>query len=225
MIDCLLANWQFYACIGLAAVLSFIPIIGKFLNVLNTLFHESAHALVALLTGGGVMNIKLSADASGTAQTKSKYWLGKVLTSLAGYPISSLTAWLFFWLIKVHKVKFIFYIMLSLIMINLVLWVRNTFGLIWLLLMGCICGLVYLYTNQELQYYFVTFCAGIVLFQSIYSAITLFIISIKSASKAGDAKNLKDFTFIPAVIWALLFVLISFWVAFMVFKTFPCITS
>lgn len=222
MIDCLSANWIFYACFIVSAILSLIPIVGKFLNVLNTMFHESGHAVMALLTGGGVMNIKLSADTSGAAQTKSKYWLGKVLTSFAGYPCSALTAWLFFWLIQKQMVNYIFYIIISLLLINLILWVRNTFGIIWLIVMGVLTASFYMYANSKVQSYYAAFCASILLFQSIYSAFTLLIISVKSANKAGDAKNLSTFTYIPAVIWALLFCSFALFVAYRVLFLLPC---
>jgi hypothetical protein len=222
MIDCLLENWMFYACLLLASVLSIIPLAGKFLNVLNTMIHESGHAMMSLVTGGGVMNIKLSADTSGAAQTKSKYWLGKVFTSLAGYPVSSLTAWFFFWLIRQQHVKYVFYVIISLVLINLILWVRNTFGMIWLLVMGSITTLVFLYANTIVQYYFANFCASIVFFQSIYSTVTLVIIALNNPSKAGDAKNLKDFTYIPALLWALLMLILVCWVSYKVYFLFPC---
>ena len=186
------------------------------------MFHESGHAVMALLTGGGVMNIKLSADTSGAAQTKSKYWLGKVLTSLAGYPVSSLTAWLFFWLLQQHKTNYVFYTIVSLICINLILWVRNTFGMIWLVIMGAICTLIYIYANAEIQYYAAVFFAGIILCQSVYSSVNLLIITVKNPGKAGDAKNLKDFTFLPALIWAALFVTLSIYVAYRILFLLPC---
>jgi hypothetical protein len=222
MVDCLVANWIFYACMFLAAALSLIPIVGKFLNVLNTLIHESGHAIMSLLTGGGVVNIKLSADTSGAAQTKSKYWIGKFLTSLAGYPVSSAVAWLFFWLINQQQTNYVFYIIVSLVFINLILWVRNTFGMIWLVVMGSIYVLIYLYTSLTIQSYFTTFCAGIILFQSVYSSFTLLIISVKQPTKAGDAKNLKEFTFIPALFWASAFCAFAVYVTYKVFKLWPC---
>lgn len=223
MIDCLSANWMFYGCMILASVLSMVPFAGKFLNVLNTLIHESGHAVMAMLTGGGVMNIKLSADTSGAAQTKSKYWLGKVFTSLAGYPVSALIAWLFFWLIKEKNTTYVYYIILSLILINLILWVRNTFGIIWLLVMGSVSALIYLYGTTLVKYLFASFCASIVLFQSIFSAITLLIIAVNNPDKAGDAKNLKEFTFIPAIIWSLLMLSFVSWVSYKIFFLMPCL--
>jgi hypothetical protein len=222
MLTCIAAHWIFYLCIVTAALLSMIPVLGKFLNVLNTLVHESGHAVMALLTGGGVMNIKLSADTSGAAQTKSKYWMGKVITSVSGYPVSALTAWLFFWLIEQQKINYIYYVLISLILINLILWVRNTFGIIWLIIMGSICSLLYIYGNQIAQYYFATFCAAIILFQSIYTCIVLVTISIKSPAKAGDAKNLKEFTYIPTVIWALIMLAIVILICAKVYVLFPC---
>lgn len=222
MIECLVANWLFYACLLAASALSLIPVAGKFLNVLNTMIHESGHAVMALISGGGVMNIKLSADASGAAQTKSKYWLGKVLTSLAGYPVSSITAWFFFWLIQQQKTNYIFYVIESLVLINLILWVRNTFGMIWLLVMGILNIAVFLYGNNKVQYYFATFCAATILFQSIYTTFTLLLISFKQPSKAGDASNLRDFTYIPAFIWALAMLAMVLFVTSKIIALFPC---
>lgn len=222
MIDCLSSNWIFYASFLLAAILSLIPIVGKFLNVLNTMFHESGHAVMALITGGGVMNIKLSADTSGAAQTKSKYWLGKVFTSLAGYPVSSVTAWFFFWLIHHNKVSYVFYVIFSLLLINLILWVRNAFGMIWLVVMGLLTFGVYFYLNNEYQRYFGVFCAAIVLFQSIFSAFTLLVVAAQNPSKAGDAKNLSTFTYIPSIIWAILIFSFALFAAYRVFLLLPC---
>jgi hypothetical protein len=223
MIDCLLTNWIFYVCLLLASMLSIIPFAGNFLNVLNTMIHESGHAIMALITGGGVVNIKLSADTSGAAQTKSKNWLGKVLVSLAGYPVSSITAWFFFWLIKQQMINYVFYVLISLVLINLTLWVRNTFGMIWLLVMGTLTTLIYLYQNISAHYYYSIFCAGIILFQSVYTSITLVIISFKNPAKAGDAKNLKDFTYIPGFIWALLMLFFALYAAFHCLLNLPCI--
>ena len=222
MIDCLITNWIFYTCLLLASMLSIIPFAGNFINVLNTMIHESGHAVMALITGGGVVNIKLSADTSGAAQTKSKYWLGKVLVSLAGYPVSSITAWFFFWLIKQQMINYVFYVLISLVLINLTLWVRNTFGMIWLVVMGTLTTLIYLYENLNAHYYYSIFCAGIILFQSVYSSITLVIISFKNPAKAGDSKNLKDFTFIPGFIWALLMLFFALYAAYHCLVNLPC---
>jgi hypothetical protein len=119
-------------------------------------------------------------------------------------------------------VNYIFYVIISLLLINLILWVRNTFGIIWLIVMGVITAAFYMYANSKVQSYYGVFCASILLFQSIHSAFTLLIISVKSANKAGDAKNLSTFTYIPAVIWALLFFSFALFVAYRVLFLLPC---
>jgi hypothetical protein len=80
----------------------------------------------------------------------------------------------------------------------------------------------YMYANSKVQSYYAAFCASILLFQSIYSAFTLLIISVKSSNKAGDAKNLSTFTYIPSVIWALLFFSFSLFAAYRILFLLPC---
>ncbi len=224
MISCITQNGYFFGAIALALVLGFIPFIRNFVNVFHTLIHESAHALVSLLTGGGVVAISLNPSTAGAAQTKSKYWMGKFLTSLAGYPGASLSAWLFFWLISQQKTDIIFFIIFSLLLINLILWVRNTFGIVWLLIFGTLCALIYVYTEPPYQFFFAVFLAALTLIQSVYSTLVLLLISFKNPSKAGDSKNLKDFTLIPAVIWTLLFFVFSVYMAFQSVLLMPCVS-
>ena len=50
-----------------------------------TFIHESSHALVAILTGGSVQSLTISADGSGVVYSAPSGWFGSVLTSSAGY--------------------------------------------------------------------------------------------------------------------------------------------
>jgi preprotein translocase subunit SecG len=50
----------------------------------------------------------------------------------------------------------------------------------------------------------------------------LVVIAVNNPSKAGDAKNLKDFTYIPAIIWALLMMCLVCWVSYQVYFLLPC---
>jgi hypothetical protein len=220
MLACFKEHYLFYVCLLSAVLLSAIPFVGKWINVLNTLIHESAHAVMSLLTGGGVMNIKLSADTSGAAQTKSKFWIGKVLTSMAGYPASSFTALLLFYLIQQQHVKYILFILLSVILINLILWVRNAFGMIWLLVTGFLLTMMIIYGTKTVQYACAVVCASVIFFQAVYSSITLLIISLKTPGKAGDAKNLSDFTYIPAAVWSIALLLLVGYVAYQTLNLF-----
>lgn len=50
-----------------------------------TFIHEASHALVALLTGGSVQSLTVSANGEGAVWSASSNWFSAVLTSSAGY--------------------------------------------------------------------------------------------------------------------------------------------
>jgi hypothetical protein len=49
-----------------------------------TFVHESSHALVAVLTGGSVQSLTISADGSGVVYSMGSGLIGQLLTSSAG---------------------------------------------------------------------------------------------------------------------------------------------
>lgn len=50
-----------------------------------TFIHEASHALVALLTGGSVHSLTVSANGEGVVWSASSNWISALLTSSAGY--------------------------------------------------------------------------------------------------------------------------------------------
>lgn len=50
-----------------------------------TFIHESSHALVALITGGSVQSLTVSANGEGAVWSASSNWFSAMLTSSAGY--------------------------------------------------------------------------------------------------------------------------------------------
>lgn len=67
---------------------------GQFLlnraNVLGTLFHEGGHALVGILTGGGVFRIEITGAESGLTWHWTPSSFARVLTTAAGYAMPPL---------------------------------------------------------------------------------------------------------------------------------------
>ncbi len=188
-----------------ALLVSRIPRIGKFFRSTNTLIHESGHAIITLLTSGTVVSIDLNSDTSGAATTQSRYWLFKVLIALAGYFFASATAYLLFYLISKAQFTWVFYIFFSFAIVNLLFWVRNGYGIFWLLIFSGILGWVFYYRLPDYLFACAVFFSSLVLFESIFSAATVCWISMNEPSNAGDASNLRDFTYIPAPIWGMLF--------------------
>jgi hypothetical protein len=188
-----------------AFLLCRIPVLGKILKVLNTWVHESAHALASLFTSGEVESIDLFHSGEGLATTRSGHWLGKVMVSLAGYTGASAFAFLSYWLIAQQREQWILYAYLVLGMVTLIFWVRNTYGVIWV--MGLLASVALLmYVKQPMiTTYFVWFCSSVILIESMYSAAVILYISLTNPKKSGDAKNLQQFTYIPALFWGLFF--------------------
>lgn len=203
-----------------ALIVSRIPVIGKFFRSTNTLIHESGHAIITLLTSGNVVSIDLNSNTSGSATTQSKYWLFKIAIALAGYFFSSATAFLLFYLISKAKYTWVFYIFCAFAIVNLLFWVRNAYGIFWLLLFSGILALVYYYRIPEYMFATSVFFSGIVLFESIFSAATVCWISMNEPSNAGDASLLKEFTFIPAPIWGMLFLAQALYFGYLTIQLF-----
>ena len=190
-------------------VITRIPFLGRFVRTTNTVFHELGHALMALFTSGSILKIQLSYDTSGSIHTQSKYWIAKVFVSLAGYPFASAIAYAFWWLIKSEQYSIILIVTTIAIALSLVLWVRNTYGVIWCLLSLSGLFATFYFKKDFAIEALAIIITGVITIESIVSAFVLLYISLTSPKEAGDATNLKTFTYVPAFIWGLLFVGIS----------------
>jgi hypothetical protein len=214
----LVEHWFFYFIIAYGITL--VPVIGKYFSVLNTLFHEVGHALFALLFDGKVKSIVLFASTEGVATTSSRFWIARVITSYAGYTFASFIAFLSFYFIHLDKTTFLLYGFMIATFLSLVFWIRNWYGVIWCLSFLSICILLVLYGTPLFQDMMAFFLAALLLTQSVSTAYTIFMLSIKKPKDAGDATNLAKHTFIPAPVWGTLFFIQSLYAAFLVFKYF-----
>jgi len=213
-------KYAFYSVFAMVFIVTRIPFIGNIIKGLNTLIHESGHAIVALITSGDVVSIDLRSDTSGTAVTKSSGRFGKIFTSLAGYIFSSVSAWLLFYLIQTENYSIIIYFLLSLALVNLMFWIRNLYGFIWIVgFSAALCWILYT-GNQKAIFFTCLISASIVLLESVLSAITVFYLSFTQSAKSGDAKNLSDSTFIPAFIWGTFFLIQAAYFAYLSIKVY-----
>jgi hypothetical protein len=185
------------------------PIIGKVFRVFYTMIHELGHALLTVLTSGEIISISLFSDTSGNTITKSKGKFGQFLIAMAGYPAAAIMAYMFFYFIHKEEVNIVMFIYAGIALVVLVLWIRNIYGILWLV--GFVFLLLFIYRLEiPLYCYAITvFFSSILLIESLISTVQLMYISIKDPSNAGDASNLKKITYIPTTFWALLFLSIS----------------
>ena len=198
----------------IALLLTQMPVVGKYFAILNTMIHESGHSLMALVTGGEVRRISLFPNTAGTTLTGHTSWIGHFFTSIAGYVFASFFGFLFFYLISKGQYKWMIYILLAFLSINLVFWVRNVYGLFWIVTFGA--GFIFLLRsgNQTVIQYVLVFFACLILVESVTSSFEIMWLSFFSPMQAGDAANLSRATkFIPAPIWGVAFFVQSLYFA------------
>ncbi|GGF17125.1 hypothetical protein GCM10010954_14740 [Halobacillus andaensis] len=202
----------------LAFLLTQAPLIGKYFAMINTMIHETGHSLVALLTGGEVRTISLFPNTSGVTMTGHSSWVSQLLTSLSGYVFASFIGYFFFYLIIKGHYRWMVYILLALLLINVLFWVRNLYGVFWLVTFGA--GFIWLLRtgHQTIIQYVLVFIACLVMVEAVSSAFEIMLLSLFSPSQAGDAANLARIVpFVPAPIFGLMFfgqAAYFFWLAF-----------
>ncbi|WP_307555716.1 M50 family metallopeptidase [Paenibacillus sp. V4I5] len=189
--------------IVVSIVITQIPILNKYLSLINTFFHEWGHAFMALLTGGQVYRIKLNMDTSGFAQTGSKWWIGRFLTVISGYPFSALFPCFMIFLILNNEYVTAYWTLAMMLAITIVLWLRDLFSLIWAGSVLLILALLIKYGMDVKWLIFIVMSIAIV--NSIKSAWNVFVLSIQDYRKAGDATALSQMTLVPVGIWGGLF--------------------
>lgn len=203
-----------YFFIPIALILPRVPVVGKFFNIINTAIHEFGHALMALIMQGKVHKIELMRDTSGSTVTQCPTLAGNILVSMAGYPFAAFAVWFLCYLNEVGYQKGMVLGLSILMLVMLVLWIRNWYGLIWIVLFCALNG--WLIYTDNLQYINIAalFYAVVVMIEAISSSVILLFLSIKDSNAAGDATNLARFTHIPAILWALLFLAFSGWMGY-----------
>jgi len=213
-------EWHWILWIVAGIVLTRIPVLGVYLRVVNTAVHEVGHALTALILQGEVYRIELFSDTSGTATTRSKNKFTAFLVSLSGYMFSSVIAYVLFLLIHDSAEYFILWGLIILFALILILYVRNTFGIIWLLGFIALNGW-FLYLEKDVLVRYAACCyAIVVLVDSVLSAGVVFYASITQPSKSGDCYNLQKNAFLPAFFWGLIFVSFAGFMAWRVWINF-----
>lgn len=212
---------EFFIVAGSILIL-YIPFIGKFFRIINTMVHETGHAIMALFTSGEVDSIELNPNASGLTKTKSKSQWSSIVITLSGYLFASGFAWISFWILSYKNYIWFFYLLLATAILNLMLWVRSGFGILWLLIFIAAIGLVWWYFPGKISNWFALSLATMLQFESLFTTFVLLKISIMKSSAAGDAFQLQKILWLPAAIWALLFVSFALFCTYSVLSMIPC---
>lgn len=208
-----MSNWvkTILFLIGSALLTHWIP--SSFFRNLDTMVHEFGHAVVTLALSGKVMYIELYQDHSGvTYSSITKQW-AIIPVALAGYITASLFAWFLFSAYSRGKQRLGLQVMILLSGLSLILFVRNSFGITFLVGFIALTIIILALTPKWLSDFYYLLLAFLCLEESVFGPFSLIIYAWGNARQAGDATNLALHTGIPAIIWAIGFTLFALWCA------------
>lgn len=160
-----------------------LPFSSFFQNV-NTLFHELAHALTALVLNGKVMHIYLFADQSGVTYTSfTDSWV-RLPIGLAGYIGASCFAVLLFMVYRSGQQRLGLKLIVAVTASSLVLFVRNDYGIFWCLGFTLLTTLLLLVRKSWLDKGYFLLIAFICLVESFISSVVLLMLAISGANRS-----------------------------------------
>jgi hypothetical protein len=193
-----------------------------------TFIHESSHALVAVLTGGSVQSLTISADTSGLTYSAPSGFIGGLLTSSAGYLGTTVAGVLMLFLIrkrfspnKILTAEGIF-VAAMLVVFTIVSPLFNFLSLqvayssiLFTILTGSVlaAGLIALgiFASPRVASFAVAFLAAQCLLNAVTDQLTLFAINspFTGSDIANDATNMANATHIPGIVWVFIWIGIS----------------
>jgi hypothetical protein len=223
--------WLLLAATAITLVLWFLPY-GNWIvypiRLFVTFIHESSHALMAVLTGGSVQSLTISADTSGLTYSAPSGFIGGLLTSSAGYIGTTVFGVAMLYLIRKNfspnKILTALGIFVGamLLVFTVISPIFNLFSLqvayssvIFTILTGIAltAALIVLgiYSNLRLARFAVAFLAVQCLMNAIMDQITL--LAINSPFAAGsipnDAANMAAATHLPGIMWVMIWIGVS----------------
>jgi len=196
--------------VAAAVVTRLLPFSEYFRNV-NTFIHELCHAIVTLLSSGHVVFIHLFEDHSGVTYSALPDNWRMIPVSLAGYIGASVFAWLLFRWYARGKQQSGLALLTVLASIGLLLFVRNEFGMMWcsgFIALSVLAMVIRWPQVRDAYYLFISF---ICLVESVLTPLMLVIVAVDEPVAAGDAANLAAVTGVPAIAWAVVFLIVALW--------------
>lgn len=210
----------------ISIVLWFIPfaeVLTYPFRIFVTFIHEGGHALAALLTGNSVESLSIAMNASGETYTTKGGLISQVFISSAGYLGSMAFGALLLMLIR-KAVAARIVLLGSAIFIFALTMIYGLFkplfafgawsGIPFTLLAGTLLtiGLILIarFANARVASFFVSFLAVQCVLNALFDLKTvLFLSSPFSRPELTDATNMASATGVPALIWAVLWIVFA----------------
>jgi hypothetical protein len=170
-----------------------------------TAVHESGHAAIAVLAGRQVTAVHLRADSSGVTYHRGpRSWFSGVATAAAGYPAPGLAGLAGAWLTADRHARAWLIALAVLGIVNVLLWVRNLFGLLVMAIWVGGLGWLALYGSLSVDALVGAAVAWYLVLGGLRAAYELF-----EDRGPSDASELARLVHLPPGLFKTLFVLVS----------------
>ncbi|MFB9313412.1 M50 family metallopeptidase [Nocardioides plantarum] len=171
-----------------------------------TVVHEAGHAVVAVLVGRRLQGIRLHADTSGVTVSRGRpTGPGMVATLAAGYLAPAAVGVGAALLLASGRGVLMLWLIL-LLLVALLVWVRNWYGALTLVVIGAGIGLLTWYAEPEVQAVVAYLVAWLLLLAAPRPVLEL-LTAGKRRSRTSDPDQLARLTHLPAPVWCVLMLL------------------
>lgn len=182
------------------------------LNVLGTIVHEAGHALLSVVTGGGVYRFAITSPDAGVTHIWWRTKLSSIISSAAGYampPLAGLGA-----AALLHRGNWAAVLILTIVTMGLLLFVtRDVLTFASVLLIGGV-AFVTLWAPAWLQALLGYVEAWLLLTSEIGGVAVLIVNRVRGrpiGHHSDDADNLAEDTYIPEFVWIAGWILLIGW--------------
>lgn len=167
-----------------------------------TVVHEAGHALVAVLVGRRLAGIKVHSDTSGVTVSRGRpRGPGMVVMLMAGY-LAPAVLGLMAALLFSHGHALALLWLLILVLVGVLVWVRNGYGLLTVLALGAGLAAVTRYAGAHTQAVLACLVAWVLLLAAPRPLVDLLRRS-KASRRGSDPDQLARLTRLPTVLWIL----------------------
>jgi len=208
--------WQkhhFFILLFAAVIFKQLPLVSIPFNWLESYFHEISHGIAALVTGGHVLRIQLFANGAGLCTTQGGI---AFVISFAGYAGATLWGWGIYKLASAHqRAAQAFSVLIFVLLVSsIIFWGRDL--LTWFIL-GLL-AMIFLLTIklQKIHYLqrLMQLFGLLILLNSLSSPSYLL-----DGRHLGDGAALASMTFIPEIIWVIIWFSIALLALYSLYKT------
>ena len=193
----------------LTILISYLPyggIVVYPIRLFVTFIHEGGHALAALATFGAVEKLQISADGSGVTMTRGGF--GPLISSAGYLTTTAFGAALLVWCSRGHGAKAVLTVSAALILALTAFLAGDPFS--WLTGILLAVGLIWaaIGLGPRFAHFGLSFLAVQCCLNALFDLRTLFLISA-TTNLHSDAANMEKMTFVPAIVWAVVWIAIS----------------